>query len=129
MFEAQLLMADINNDVEVFSPWFPRGGDNALFTLDLVQSDEAGTASLQLEVKAFTKNLEVPGDGADSISGTRITVTSSDTRKSETWLSTSSSGFDELVRYKFILSATGDDGAVWVLFRMLPPSWFDSVGG
>jgi len=31
---------------------------------------------------------------------------------------------NELVRYGFEVSGTAGD---WVLFRMLPPVWFDSV--
>lgn len=127
MFDAQLLRTPLT--VVVFSPWFPRGGDNARFPLDLVEFDATGAASMELSVRAFTKNTEDSGDGADADTSTKITAIATG-RTTVEWASTSIVGFKELVRYQFTLANVSDEGGeVWSLFRMLPPVWFDDVKG
>ena len=123
MFEAQLLTA--SSSVEVYSPWFPRGGDSARFTLDVIKSHATSGATITFEVEAWTKNREETGDGADA--DTSVSISSVSGRTTTEWLSTSSVGFKELVRYRFILGNSGKSGTVWILFRMLPPVWFDAV--
>ena len=126
MFEAQLL----NAGSEVFSPWFPRGGDNLKATLDVIEWDATGGA-VTLTVDVYTKSSETPGNGAIADNsgpppGSQIKVLSSDTpatgRFSDVWPVGLTPGINELVRYKFKVD-NGDS----VLFRMLPAVWFDSV--
>ena len=123
MFEAQILIVGAE-DTSVFSPWFPRQGDNFKATLDLVA---VSGDSHSLKVEVFTKNGEDTGDGVNADNGatpqniTRTTVG----RSSATWKSDSlTPGLEELVRYKFTASGTQGDS---VTFRMLPPVWFDDV--
>ena len=116
MFDAQLL---IEGSV-VYSPWFARGGDNAIFTLDVVQYMLGTNNSLTVEV--LTKSSEDTGDG-DAISNVVITATAAG-RSSVECDSTVSNGINELVRYKFTVSG---DSTGSVLFRMLTPVWFDEV--
>lgn len=125
MFQAQTLMTD--NLVEVFSPWFAREGDHARFTVDVVSMGQAGGGSPEITVRAWTKNTEDTGDGADADATVSIVRTATGRTTAE-WLSTSSTGLKELVRYKLAVANTSDLGTVWVLFRMLPPVWFNAVG-
>ncbi len=124
MFAAQSLITD--SLVEVYSPWFPRGGDHARFTVDVVSMGQSGGGVPEILVRVWTMSTEETGDGADAdatVSIVRTTVG----RTIQEWLSTSTTGFKELVRYKFSVSNTSDVGTVWALFRMLSPVWFDAV--
>lgn len=113
MFEAQLLITD-SNAPEVYSPWFPRRGDNARFTLEIV----AKSGSTKLTVALYTKTPDASGDG--STIGSPVDIGSVGRTEFD-----SDSEMAQLVRYKFLASSgsTGD----WILFRLLPPVWFDSV--
>ena len=120
MFEAQLVNCKAT-DVEIFSPWFPRGGDNVSVTLEVVDVDSA-----TIEVELFTKNSEQSGDGVDTDSTNTVNISRNTLgRTSKEWAPTDNANLSilEMVRYKFIVKADGN----WVLFRMLPPVWFDSV--
>lgn len=117
MFEAQLLQAPST----VYSPWFPRGGCSITATLDVVEIEGDDTI---IKVEVFTKPSEDAGPGSNADVGTDIQRSGTDGpgRSSETW----AGEVNDLVRYKF--DVTNDMGLPgWVLFRMLPPLWFDSV--
>lgn len=123
MFEAQILFGAADAGAAVYSPWFPRQGDNAVFTLDTIEIQGTGA---QLSVQVFTKNSEDAGDGAvaDDGMGSAVeivrTLADGPGRENNTW----EGNLKEMVRYKFIMKNSTDD---WALFRMLPPVWFDSV--
>ena len=117
MFEAQMLITT-GTDYSVFSPWFPRGGDNLRATLEVVKRGTAATVT----VRVFTKNTEDTGDGTDADS---VTIAGgAPGRTVAEWATGASKGVKELVRYKFTVSGNAAD---WTLFRMLPAVWFDSV--
>ena len=116
MFEAQLLRANANSSTLVYSPWMPRGADSAILTVDLVALDSGS----KVTVEVFHKNSEDTGDGT-LFSGVSA-VRNSKGRTSSTW-----AGLKELVRYRFTCNSELEDTASWILFRMLPPVWFDSV--
>ena len=119
MFDSQLLIAK-DTTLTIFSPWFPRGGDNAIFSLDVIDVD--GTPSLAVDI--FTKNSEDTGEGA--MTGISFSMTGTTAGVTTTRLeSTKTNGMLELVRYQFKLTA-GNAGD-WILFRMLPTSWYDDV--
>lgn len=126
MFEAQSLMTD--SLVEVFTPWFPRGGDHARFTVDVVSLGQAGGGIPELTVRVWTKNSEDTGEGSNADATVSIVRTAVGRTTTE-WLSTNSTGLKELVRYKVAVANTADLGTVWVLFRMLQPVWFNAVRG
>lgn len=126
MFEAQTLMAD--SLVEVFTPWFPRGGDHARFMVDVVSLGQSGGGVPEITVRIWTKNTEQTGEGADADATVSIVRTAAGRTTAE-WVSTSTTGLKELVRYKFAVANTLDLGTVWVLFRMLTPVWFNGVRG
>lgn len=114
MFEAQLLIAK-DSEYYLYSPWFPRGGDNARFTVDVV-AVSAGS----LTIRAFTKSAEDEGPGTDAHAATTI-IKAAVGRESNYWDGT----FKDLVRYKYAIS--GAEAGDWILFRMLTPQWNDSV--
>ena len=114
MFEGQILVCDGDGSYSVFSPWFPRGGDNLLATLEVIERDTA-----TLTVRVFTKNSEDSGDGDDADSSVTISG-GAPGRTTEEW----EGNLEELVRYKFTVAGTTGK---WTLFRMLPPVWFDDV--
>ncbi len=116
MFEAQLLMGQGSEGTQVFSPWFPRQGDNARMTLEVVAISGA-----TIKVEVFTKSSETDGDGSlAGTSGTDKIERTTAGRETYEW----SGNLNELVRYKFTVT---DATTKWVLFRMLPPVWFDTI--
>jgi hypothetical protein len=117
MFEAQYLITDDEDvGIVVDSPWFPRQGDKIRYTLDLVQAVGA-----TIQVGILHKNSEDTGDGGAAVS--TITATSTLGRTGQEF----ATGLKELVRYQFTVKATGSPLPGYVLFRMLPPVWFDAV--
>lgn len=123
MFEAQRLFKDDS----VFSPWFPRGGDILIATVDVIDIPASGGT---LTVKVFTKTADDPGDGDDAagVAGTEISRTSAEGagQEDQEWVAESlTPGLEDLVRYKFTFTASAATDSV--LFRMLAPVWFDAV--
>ncbi|MEE9394024.1 MAG: hypothetical protein V3W41_16105 [Planctomycetota bacterium] len=110
MFEAQIL----NNNSAAFSPWMPRGGDNITFTFEIIDK----LLSQDFQVQLFEKNSEETGDG---------TAVGSEPLGSQSigLHAATKTGMKELVRYKY--SFKGAVPGDWVLFRILPPVWFDDV--
>lgn len=76
-----------------------------------------------LTIDLFTKNTEDAGDGTNADAGTSISVGGTG-RITVEWTS-GTAILEELVRYRF--TVTGSNVSDWVLFRILPPVWFDSV--
>jgi hypothetical protein len=113
MFEAQLLYGATSPGLQVYSPWFPRRGDNAIFTIDFIN----GAATVKVEV--FSKAAAEPGDGTQ-VTGSFTASSSS----SPPQVSGSFSGFKELVRYRYSVT---DASTKFALFRMLAPVWWDTV--
>jgi len=117
MFEAQLLIAKDTVNYEVFSPWFPRQGDDAKFTIETIDQD--GEPSL--DVSVYTKSSETVGNGTITAGGATMTASlTAGANIDADWAGI----LNELVRYHFEISGNAGD---WILFRMLPPVWFDSV--
>ena len=120
MFDAQLLMTGPSGEtVSVLSPWMSRGGDHMIATLDVVATN-LGSMLGEFEVEVFHKDTETTGDGV-AATGTPI---ARDT------VGRSSSEFgplEELVRFKFTISAPSVESSFWAQFRMLSVVWFDAV--
>ena len=93
------------------SPWFPRGGDNAIFAYEALKSLYSGD---NMAVTVLHKNREDSGAGAIHSTPTWST---SGTLRYATF-----SGLKEMVRFGFSCS-----GIAGVVFRMLPPTWFDDA--
>jgi hypothetical protein len=126
MFDAQTITNEASlAATEVFTPWFPRGGDHAVFTLEVVAwSNNSGSNTLSLEI--YHKTRDDSGDGAlAGVSGTdliQMAASGGATRTKRDW---GSVAFKELVRFR--LSYDAGSGAQWALYRILPPLWYDAV--
>jgi len=93
-----------------YSPWFPRGGDDAVFILETFD-----ISGLTLTWTFWTKNAEDTDASATQV-GSAETITAAGLKETSLL-----SGFKELVRYKFSTGAT--PSMDWVHFRVLNPSW------
>ena len=128
MFDAQTIQMQGTTSTVVYSPWFPRGGDYGLFTLEVAVIGGAGTPTLS--VALFHKNTSETGDG--SLATTLSFSLTSATRTSVDFSNGAGSsptfgGFKELVRYKFTLSGGSANITSWATYRMLAPVWYDKV--
>ena len=120
MYDAQVIYAKEPVITAMYSEWFLREGANAWFTLEIVDKSP-GSSTFYLV--AYTKSTELEGDGI-AIPNLAITATSPGIY-SKLWYA--SAGFSELVRYGFGLQANTSGATEWAIFRVLPPSWFDSL--
>jgi len=114
MFHGQLL---IQSTTRVFSPWFPRQGDDFKPTVEVI--DIKRTAG-DFKVHVFTKSSETTGNGTNADATLSLSLQAAGT-DSAIW----QGKVNELVRYQFDLSTMGSGD--WVLFRMLDPVWYDAV--
>jgi hypothetical protein len=115
---------------EVYSDWFPRGGDSVLIRVQKVQSDST-TSDANVTVTLVTKNSEDPGNGdpvtfsstpaALVVSGT-ATTTADDEVITLQVNSSTTEGLKELLRLKVTVDGTA---AEWTAVRILPPIFFD----
>ena len=115
MFQAQYLPAGS----AVYSPWFARGGDYLRATVEVVSLN--GSAGITVTV--LTKKRDEYGDGA-AVTGSIAKTSVGRSTTTEFGGTTSATGLNDLVRYKFDPGSTSGE---WVVFRMLAPSWFDAV--
>lgn len=97
-----------------FTPWFPKGADNGVFTLEKVQE----IPSAALGVKVFTKNREDEGSSPGTEVGTFGSL-------SGAFHEVACTGLKELVRFK--LTVTASQAGQGVIFRFLPPTWYDTA--
>ena len=95
------------------SPWFPRQGDSALFSGEVLV---AGAATLTVAIQ--TKNQE----DADVVSTAAVggTIAASAAIGAAAVGTVTGSGLKELVRFIYVVNGTS---AQWVHFRVLPPAW------
>jgi hypothetical protein len=100
-----------------YSPWFPKGADNGVFTVEVVQSTLTGNDP-EFEIGVYTKNLEDEGSAPTSV-GTLAPVGSS------TFYEVSGTSLKQLVR----LAITFQAGAVGegIVLRVLAPTWYDTA--
>lgn len=126
MFDSQTIQMQGTTPTALLSPWFPRGGDYGLFTLEVTAIGGSGTPALT--VTMVVKDSDTAGEGTEytglSISRTAVgrgTVDFAGGAGSPAF-----AGFLPLVRYKFTL-AGGSSDTSWVTFRMLSPVWYDKV--
>lgn len=96
-----------------FSPWFPRRGDAAVFSAEVIALAASGT--LQMGVQ--TKNSEDVDTAPSGASSGTLGVTNAIV--GTTVGTVSVVGMKELVRFFYLVSGTTQ----WVHFRVLPPAW------
>lgn len=133
MFDSQTIQMVGTTSTVLYSPWFPRGGDYGLFTLEVAAIQPGGGSGLKLTAVLLHKNASDPGDGSAAVGGTAGNIertsagrTTIDYTK-DIGSSPAFGGFKELVRYQFTLSGSSTTGTSWATFRMLAPVWYDKV--
>jgi hypothetical protein len=109
----QLARVILNGQLTL-SPWFPRGSDNAIFSYQVIREIVGGDS---MTVTVYHKNKDEAGRG--------------EVHSSPTWLS---DGPDNSVKYaqfdavrELVRFAFAGAGTFGVVFRMLPPTWFDDA--
>lgn len=130
MFDAQTIQKfGSGADTVVYSPWFPRGGDYGVFTMEVVAI--GGSNSPTLAVGLVQKNSDETGDGDPVPTGTVNFERTSAGRTSVDFTAGMGAGafagFEQLVRYEFTLSGGASNETSYVTFRMLAPVWYDKV--
>lgn len=63
MFDSQTMQMQGSTATELLSPWFPRGGDYGLFTLEVTAIGGSGTPTLT--VTMVQKDSDTAGDGTE----------------------------------------------------------------
>ncbi len=124
MYDAQTMQCTDAATTVVYSPWFPRGGDYAMLTLEVAAMSSA-SSSFSLTVQMIHKNASDVGDG--STVGSTFSRSGNQIATAPRVTSDLTNGFKELVRYKFTLQFSGGSGVNWAIFRMLAPIWYDAV--
>lgn len=112
MFPGQWIHVGASGSTTLWSPWFARGADNAIFTYEQMVLFGGG----MFAVSVYHKNSEDTGNGAVATSGTFSQVASTTFRTS-----TPFEDLEELVRFQYSLGSEGTASSV--LFRMLPTTW------
>jgi len=104
--------------VTYYTPWFGKGADNALFTLELILSTISGST---FAVSVWTKSSDEEGSAPGSSLGTFSTLAT----LSSTFYQVKCGGIKDLVRFEiaFTAAAAGEG----VIFRFLSPTWFDTA--
>jgi hypothetical protein len=124
MFDAQTIQMQGATATDLYSPWFPRGGDYGLFTLEVAKMSSTN-AALTMSVQMLHKNSDDTGDG--TAVGSAFTRLGSNYVATPRVTSDITAGFKELVRFKFTLSYSGGSGTNWATFRTMQPVWYDKV--
>lgn len=115
MFPGQWIHTS-SGKVTLWSPWFPRTADDAIFTYEEMVNDGGS-----LVVKVFGKDSEEAGDGVEVTGGAFAQLGATNFYKTSVV-----AGLPELVRFRYELTRE-ESAQASVLFRMLSPTWFDQA--
>jgi hypothetical protein len=118
-----LLMTFGSTAHEYYTPWFPKGADNAYFTYEIIRQNFGTGGTPGFTVEVFTKNLEDVGS-----QGTAASVTFSNLTGTSFYHGPATS-LRQLVRLKITVKGgttppTGQEG---VVYRILPPTRYDKA--
>ena len=108
MIIGQTLDAHDVDDIDFFTPWLPRGADNAIFTFERIHS----TLSTDEVVTVYHKNAEDAGAGTGFAGFSQLGSTD--------LFEAACTGIKEMVRFGIQIK----DGTGWIHFRFLPPTWY-----
>jgi hypothetical protein len=99
-----------------YTPWFPKGADNAVFTMERLEHT-FGTSALAVTV--YHKNREDEGSAPGSAVATFTNLSGT------SFYEASCTGLKELVRFRlaFTASAVGQG----VILRFLAPTWYSTA--
>lgn len=100
-----------------YTPWFPRGADNAVFTMEKILDTIPGGAGA-FTVTVWTKNREDEGSAPDSLVATFTSLHGN-------FYEAACTGLEEMVRFRIVFTASlAGQG---VIYRFLQPTWYDSA--
>jgi hypothetical protein len=100
-----------------FTPWFPKGADNGVFMLEVLQNTLPADDP-PMTLAAYTKNLEDEGSAPVSV-GTLQQLGASP------FFELNCTGLKQLVRLAITLQATSVGQGI--VLRVLPPTWYDTA--
>ena len=108
---------------EYFTPWFPKGADNAVFTYEIIRQNFGTGGTPGFTVAVYTKNLEDVGSQGTAVSGSWTQLSPAD------FYEFKATNLRQLVRFKITLtgSTLGLTGQEGVVYRILPPTWYDKA--
>jgi hypothetical protein len=119
------------NGEAIYSEWFTRGGDNAIFRAEKINADVPTSGGITVTFRFYTKNRDEAGDGSivkdSSNNDYTLQIAETDTTIQQVVAEstkTAGQGFEQLVRVKATVAAGGDDN--WLLGRQFPPVWYDA---
>lgn len=105
---------------EYYTPWFPKGADNAYFTYEIIRQNFGGGGAFIVEV--FTKNREDIGSQGTTVSGSWSNLTGT------SFYHFPAANLRQLVRFKITLNpGSSPSGQEGVVYRILPPTWYDTA--
>jgi hypothetical protein len=130
MIIGQTLSSQSTSGTTYYSPWFPRGGNAAVFSCEVIASADTANDIDTFTIQVETKNQEDSDkDAVDVGSAATITLgTDENITSFERGASLSdgaAQGMKELVRFKYTVTAR-TSGRAWVHSRMLNPSWLSN---
>jgi len=109
----QIIALDTATNI-YYTPWFPRGADNAMFMLELIKNTFGSTFT----VDVWTKNREDEGSAPGSVVGTFSTL-------SGNFQEVGCKDLKELVRFR--ITTRADAVGQGAIFRFLGPTWYDTA--
>jgi hypothetical protein len=121
MIDATLLF----DSMTVYSPWFPRQADMLRVVAECVAVNGS-----TLTIELYTKNSEETGDGAPVNTGVSISLSSVGRSAATEWQTVGGQeGVQQLLRFRYTVASGGGNPNDWILFRLLPAVWYDTVAG
>ncbi len=115
-------------DDEVFTEWFPRGGDGIVVRAEAIDTNNT---AMDLKIEPYTKNEDTTGVGSKidaAGSGWDLTVDGNQRGKIQEVIrvSTTTIGMREMVRFR--ISVVNASAATdWISIRLFPPIFFDAA--
>ena len=103
-----------------YTPWFPKGADNAIFIYEIIHSN-LGSSPGAFAVTGFTKNREDIGSEGTASSNSFTSMGAGFYQAKPTNLL-------QLVRFRITLTpGTDPTGPEGVCYRFLPTTWYDKA--
>lgn len=100
-----------------FTPWFPKGADNAIMIYEIIHKLASGAPTFT--VTGYSKNVEDAGSEGTSFSFSSI---------GSDFYRATPTNLKQLVRFKITLApGAGGNGPEGVCYRFLPPIWHDTA--
>ena len=111
MLIGETITAEDTTGTTVYTPWFPRQGNNVTSTVDVIAISSGANLAITLQ----TKNSDETDDTATDKNTNTVTATGVDPQRD--------TNLEELVRYKIRLYRSSGTGTIYAHFRMLAPQW------